>query len=682
MTDLINSQRRIHKSTYVEIRADAKDKAEGKTAMIRRPHEKLNFLRSLQPTDEEVTRIEALLHSEPTQHSQSHRAALLALTATLRGSSGANGPPSASAIAPLDHEVLVSLGRLLASVRRAMSAEAEQTLDQLRTTYAHYLEAAAFHTVAALPSDDPPAYQTDPRFGSRPHPAHAPNANVGYADPLHLGGSSSSAVDGKIGSRRSRDEQSPAQSSGVSTVRWPSLAASYDWALDRADPVVLALADRARLLLKHLPSTPTHSSETLVAALTKGLRRMGDQADEAVDAFIDQFQIEPVGRLHLERMEMTPVGVERGELVYSIPLSPQETVNISHKEWSVQSEEFETLVLDVQEEYSEKGVTDKTDLSQSTESQRHHATAYSLSGTYSGYGASVSVGYNSSSEDQQAQNDSRQQSIALTRKASSRAKQEHKHSFNVTSVIGSEDQSVRVITNPRETESMRIDYYQLVRKWRVDLYRYDLRMTYDIVVPSPGADLLQQLDELWALDALIDAPFAFALVPSAIDRETWSELAAQWGAEVDFPPSDDAELFLHHEATSECGGRGVMESLDFRVDADYEIQSAAFLCHYATCGDLDDYHFGIVGDVGHHNDHRDMFTSPLSTLVGMSGDLAVSYSHRNISHFAIRLTVELKLTGEAFQRWQHRAWNAIRSAAEEAFYAGRQLSVDRRVCLG
>ena len=58
--------------------------------------------------------------------------------------------------------------------------------------------------------------------------------------------------------------------------------------------------------------------------------------------FQQRMQIEPVGMLHLERMSFIPAGIERGELVHSVPLSPGEEVNISHKEWSNTSEEFET----------------------------------------------------------------------------------------------------------------------------------------------------------------------------------------------------------------------------------------------------------------------------------------------------------------------------------------------------
>ena len=80
--------------------------------------------------------------------------------------------------------------------------------------------------------------------------------------------------------------------------------------------------------------------------------------------------------------------------------------------------------------------------------------------------------------------------MEITKKASARTKKDHKVTFRVTSVVGSEDQSVRVISNPSPTHTMRIDYFQLARKWKVDLLRYGLRMTYDIVIPNPGSGIV------------------------------------------------------------------------------------------------------------------------------------------------------------------------------------------------
>jgi hypothetical protein len=156
----------------------------------------------------------------------------------------------------------------------------------------------------------------------------------------------------------------------------------------------------------------------------------------------------------------------------------------------------------------------------SNDSQSQHATALnvgaSLSASYSSVTLSTSFGYNATTNDTQSKKDSRNHSIDITKKASARTKKDHKVTFKVTSVAGSEDQSVRVISNPSQTDTMRIDYFQLARKWKVDLLRYGLRMTYDIVIPNPGSGIVTLVDEIKALDALINMPFAFTLPLSAI----------------------------------------------------------------------------------------------------------------------------------------------------------------------
>jgi hypothetical protein len=54
----------------------------------------------------------------------------------------------------------------------------------------------------------------------------------------------------------------------------------------------------------------------------------------------------PVGVLNLERLVMTPAGIQRGELLATIPLAPLEQTAVVQKEWSVTSQEFTSIVTD------------------------------------------------------------------------------------------------------------------------------------------------------------------------------------------------------------------------------------------------------------------------------------------------------------------------------------------------
>ena len=91
-----------------------------------------------------------------------------------------------------------------------------------------------------------------------------------------------------------------------------------------------------------------------------------------------QRKIAPIGRLHLERIEMYPAGVEKGELVFTVPMAPGETVTISHKEWSTSTREFEEIVQDFFESYSEQGVVEKTDVAMASDNEAKHSSALQL----------------------------------------------------------------------------------------------------------------------------------------------------------------------------------------------------------------------------------------------------------------------------------------------------------------
>jgi len=200
---------------------------------------------------------------------------------------------------------------------------------------------------------------------------------------------------------------------------------------------------------------------------------------------------------------MTPAGIVPGELIATIPLAPAEETAVVQKEWSVTTKEFTSIVTDSLETYSETGVTDNTELTQSTTSQIQHGNQFNITGTVSGgidliSGSSTSTvsGQDSSS---QSATDSRKHAATVTQKASSRSKQEHKVTISTTTVTGASETTTRTLTNPSTTNPMRIDYFSMMRKWRVRLYRYGLRLTYDVVIPEPGGALRKayaQLDEL------------------------------------------------------------------------------------------------------------------------------------------------------------------------------------------
>ncbi|MGM0889799.1 MAG: type II secretion system protein GspG [Bacillota bacterium] len=276
-----------------------------------------------------------------------------------------------------------------------------------------------------------------------------------------------------------------------------------------------------------------------VAALVKERDNRGNLAF-LIEAFKKRMKTAPVGQLHLERIEMYPVGVERGELMYTVPLAPKETVTISHKEWATTSEEYERIVQDYFESYSERGVAEKTDVSISTENESKHASAFNFSaqvtGGYGPVSMTVATGINNNSENRQVVKDSTQRAREVTEKASARTRQEHKISFKLETKRGVEDNSYRTITNPHDDRAIRIDYYRMMRKWRTDLYRYGLRLTFDIVIPNPGARLWALHRRVRKLDEEIRKPFVFPLKLTDLTDDNWKIIKNDYGGVIDSPP--------------------------------------------------------------------------------------------------------------------------------------------------
>jgi hypothetical protein len=208
------------------------------------------------------------------------------------------------------------------------------------------------------------------------------------------------------------------------------------------------------------------------------------------DLYEMQIKISPVGRLYLERLEMFPVGVEKGELVFTVPMAPGESTTISHKEWSVSSRGYEDVVQDFFESYSEQGVTEKTDSSTAAETDVRRSNTLNfgatLSGSYGPVSLTTTFGLTSAKDERESVKNSMQRNLEVTQKSSARVRHEHKVSLKRESKQGMDSSSFKTIINS-SSDAVRIDYFKMMRKWRTDLYRYGMRMTYDICVPTPGS---------------------------------------------------------------------------------------------------------------------------------------------------------------------------------------------------
>ncbi|MCW2701001.1 MAG: hypothetical protein JWQ45_2536 [Blastococcus sp.] len=312
--------------------------------------------------------------------------------------------------------------------------------------------------------------------------------------------------------------------------------------------LVVPLAEERVELVSHfwkrvkpyLPSGADEASLDPISALEEIDRRR--QAGEVAINALQRRAVQPLGLLHLESLEMTPDGVERGELVYSLPMAPKEKVTLSHKEWAVRETELTDVVQDFLENYSERGVAETDEIAIATQTE-HRQVDRNGGGTSNGVtltapadggpGSSTVTNANSRQE-------SRTHARSVTSMASARSVRDHKVSFTVATTAGSEDFTSRLLENPSEDHSMRIDYFRMMRRWQIELRRVGVRLTYDIVIPDPGLRLRSRQELLRRYDRALAEPFAFVLQPWDIDEDNWGRYAAAYGAVLTPPPDPNA----------------------------------------------------------------------------------------------------------------------------------------------
>jgi hypothetical protein len=411
----------------------------------------------------------------------------------------------------------------------------------------------------------------------------------------------------------------------------------------------------------------------------------------STNAFSGGSPLSPIGMLNLERMEMTPAGIERGGLIATIPLAPKERTIVVQQEWSVISQDFTSIVTDSLDNYSATGVTDATQLGQSTTSQVAHNNQFnvnaSVSGSYGFVTASVASQFGDQSQSSNSATDSRQHAIQTTKKASSRSIQSHKMTISTSTTSGTSNSNTRMLENPSATDPIRIDYFSIMRKWYVALYRYGLRLTYDITIPEPAAAMREAYRSLAKLQAQAAQGFNFGLKYSDITTSNYTSLASSYGAQVPTPPQP---LWLTAGGTDVTGidvnnpGNFTDWPIQFNVQDGFEIDHILLSAHIGDNHPQDNpnnkngYSFGVVGypsNLDENGGGSQEFIPNLNMggfLNGFTGAITVTCVLRYANPAVITLFAYLVPTASAVQQWQASVYSALYNAAQTAFYTNQQ----------
>jgi hypothetical protein len=437
--------------------------------------------------------------------------------------------------------------------------------------------------------------------------------------------------------------------------------------------------------LQQVTPAKTKMSPNSAIAIAKHQLHVATVATNSLDANLEP-RVHPIGMLNLERLEMTPAGIERGEILATIPLAPGEKTAVDQKEWSVTSKEFTSIVTDFKENYSETGVTENTELARSTSSETQHSNQFDLDNTVSGsYGfvtASLSTALDRKDALKQGETDSKKHSISVTKKASSRVKQEHKVSITTRTVSGTSVETTRILENTT-TNPMRIDYFSMMRKWRVRLYRYGLRLTYDIAIPEPGATLRESyaLIDIYQKQAAI--PFEFNLKSTDISTDPnnpnyYQTLANNYQL-ANPPQPPDLQIKKMEQYVSpdySNNDASIMGSFEISLDSGYEIVSMRHNTNFSFYNNRA-VRFDIFEDDQPARTPRapnttDSFPGNFPNYVGVEGKVGITYGGRGLFTVSIDVYYTLRLKQSGIDQWRDSMWSALYNAARDAYNANQQ----------
>jgi hypothetical protein len=401
-------------------------------------------------------------------------------------------------------------------------------------------------------------------------------------------------------------------------------------------------------------------------------------------AFEERMKKSQFGWLHLERLDMNPcTETEEGELLYSLPLAPNEKVTLSHKEWSSQSKDLEKVVTEVLETTEEQSVEDKRDSSMSTETQSQISTAFAVSGGYSGFGFSMSSSFGQNTNDNTSKKISEQHAVNLTKKSSARARKEHKTSIKVSSSSGLEDSSERIVENKYTDHVLQLDYHRLMRKWEVSLKRYGMRLAYDVVLPNPAKDIVAKHIRIKEIEDEMAMPFEFNLHPLEIrvddaDRNHplyYLNLASKYETSIGIAPK--AELFSpqSYSMPPRTNDDHLVGSIELNIPENNSIASVGIVSSFRSNGSDEnkfirfthpDLRWFSLENIPKNTNmvHRDPPVY-IEALKGGKGKFTVNFNWKSLLSLNIEIRLLLKLDDTSIEKWKIDSWQKLYVAAQE-----------------
>ncbi len=220
----------------------------------------------------------------------------------------------------------------------------------------------------------------------------------------------------------------------------------------------------------------------------------------------------PIGYMFLDRTLVVPNGFVLGEHVYSLSLAPGEEVTLEQKSWTKREISLEDLVETEQEINLEQSSVLTTELQDGvTRQQTNDQSQGGTSTTNVGVRANVplddksSVGIDLSNgnttthdlkdADSRTKTESTKNTFQRTSKVAAKYRALHKTTFKISTEVGFEATSKRIVRNPNPGSALDLHYFKILRSLQLTHERYGVRLCWTPFLRDPGFAVRERIQK-------------------------------------------------------------------------------------------------------------------------------------------------------------------------------------------
>jgi len=208
----------------------------------------------------------------------------------------------------------------------------------------------------------------------------------------------------------------------------------------------------------------------------------------------------------------------------------------------------------------------------------------------------------------------------------------------------------------------------------IDLYRYGIRLTYDLTIPEPGSDLLSKMREADNIRKELEGDFdsLFILKPEKISFENADDKASEYGIPlVESHPEKEVLVTVVDTLVD----NNINHTVDIVIPDKYQVQDLAYFdcaCE-PTSGQKGQYEVDDVSIVP-----REVTLSgggdwgPNESYIwdrwkGRSGTLKLIVKQLKLKRWYLGIKIPCVLCDTAYKAWQQKIWGIIRDGCKAKF---------------